>query len=363
MIATGRRCANLRHLFVLVLLAILVTCFGLAAYSAPSQGKPGGSPPAPPTLPVAKHIQAWEFTTQAHRIFGAISDLGKHPSTARALRDSIPDRWEVGKSANEVPMAEFKTLLEAFDGQPKKRSELSEQLLARSNQLRELAAALSEKDSAAPQGQSARAQLGEILKRKEFKSVRQPNLFEQWKEKAALWLQRMLGRLFGKILNSPRAGRVTVWVLIGAIFIILAVWLGRRLSRSRLLGLNLEAPLPAGKSWRDWAWAALAAARVGRHREALHAAYWAGVYRLEELGAWRLDRTRTPREYLRLLLVRPPAAGPVASAPAFLATQAQRAALETLTRNFEVSWYGSHAAGEADFRNAIEQLEVLGCRF
>src|SRR5207244_11963010 len=43
------------------------------------------------------------------------------------------------------------------------------------------------------------------------------------------------------------------------------------------------------------------AVAAGDYREAVRLAYWAGVYRLEELGQWRVERTRTHREYLRML--------------------------------------------------------------
>jgi hypothetical protein len=343
--------------FVLAVLLALLHPPSCAA----TEGQPGDSHPTHGLG--AQHVDVLDFAAEADRIHEAIAALGEDPEAARALRGSIPDQWEVGRSAYPVSMTDFKGQLAAFASEPNKRNDLRAQLDVRARHLEELAAALTDEASAARDSRPARARLDEILQRKEFRAVRQPNLLEQWKEKASRWLRRMLGRWIDKFRISPNAGSVMVWVLIGALFILLAIWLGRRLSKSRLLGLSLEAPAPTGKNWRDWATAALAAAKEGRHREALHAAYWAGVYRLEELGAWQLDRTRTPREYLRLLRSRPPASAPPASAPAFSASQEQRAALETLTRNFELAWYGYQTAGETDFRNAIEQLEVLGCHF
>jgi len=346
---------------VCFVLAILLALLQPPGCVAASQLEPGYSH-NPPALG-ANHLDVADFVGETDRIHLEIATLGDYPEAAQALRASIPDQWVVGKSAYTVPMTDFKGLLAAFVSEPKKRNDLRAKLEVRAQHLEELAAALTDEVFAAPDRRSARARLDEILQRREFRAVRQPNLLEQWKEKAGRWLQRMLGRLFDKFRISPNAGSVIVWVLIGALFILLAVWLGRRLSKSGLLGLSLEPPLPTGKNWRDWATAALAAAQQGRHREALHAAYWAAVYRLEDLGAWQLDRTRTPREYLRLLRSRPPESAPLASSPEFSVSQEQRVALETLTWNFERAWYGYQTAGETDFRNAIEQLEVLGCRF
>jgi hypothetical protein len=357
MTAAERSTATSRILLLLTLLGVLLACPLPSIYAA------GSGEPSAHSLPGTQRIEASDFVAEAGRILSTVDQMGADPSQARALRESIPDAWEVGQAAYPVSMSEFKSLLEAFEKQPKRRTDLLGQLSARGTALQELATALSAEDSSVPPDQAARAKLDEILKRKDFKGVQQPSLLDQWKEKAGRWLQRMLARFFGKIFSSPGAGRVLIWVLIAAIFLVLAVWLGRYLSKSRLQSLDLEAPVPAGKSWRDWARAALAAAKEGRHREALHSAYWAGVYRLEDLGAWRLDRTRTPREYLRLLRAPAPPAGQAASLPAFVVTQAQSAALEKLTRSFELAWYGYQAAGETDFKLAIEQLEVLGCRF
>ena len=67
---------------------------------------------------------------------------------------------------------------------------------------------------------------------------------------------------------------------------------------------------------------------------------------LESGGAWKPNRARTPREYLRLMGSRNPHHSP----------------LKVLTRKFEFVWYGEHEAAEADYRETLAQLEQLGCR-
>jgi len=147
------------------------------------------------------------------------------------------------------------------------------------------------------------------------------------------------------------------------VFLIVALWIVRILMRAaRSEALRVDGAFPAGKQWRDWAREALEAARGGDHRSALHAAYWAGVYRLADLGAWQIDRTRTPREYLRLLRKRPSAIAGASFDSEGTQFPVRVDTLAALTRSMEASWYGSSPATERDFEAAIENLEELGCK-
>jgi hypothetical protein len=103
---------------------------------------------------------------------------------------------------------------------------------------------------------------------------------------------------------------------------------------------------PSARSWRAWLADARAQAQQEDWRNAIHLAYWAGISYLEEHGAWKPNRARTPREYLRLI-------GKAAS---------QYPVLAALTRKLEIVWYGYGTAAEADFHEALGQLEKLGCR-
>ena len=114
--------------------------------------------------------------------------------------------------------------------------------------------------------------------------------------------------------------------------------------------MNLKGGIRVSRGWRDWARDALAASARGNHRDAIRLAYWAGVYRLEELGVCKVDRTRTHREYLRLLGAAPGA-------------ENRRVPLENLTWRFERVWYGREPASAEDFQFVIKQLEMLGCVF
>jgi hypothetical protein len=138
------------------------------------------------------------------------------------------------------------------------------------------------------------------------------------------------------------------WILIGAVFLILAAWMVRRLQMRRPpTPLALEVAHAVAKTWQERAREAFAAAERGNFRDAIRLAYWAGVYRLEELGLWKSDRARTHREYLRLL---PPA-------------HPQRDTFADITRRFELIWYAGQESSGGDFQAVVDNLEKLGCAF
>jgi hypothetical protein len=132
--------------------------------------------------------------------------------------------------------------------------------------------------------------------------------------------------------------------------------------------MALVAPAAVTKDWRRWTQEAQAAGARGEFRAAVHACYWAAVGRLEDLGVWASDHSRTPREYLRLLddlgveAQRPSAATKLHPA-ASLAPERMRTTLGTLTGTFERVWYAGVNATAADFRSSLDRLEELGCRF
>jgi hypothetical protein len=66
---------------------------------------------------------------------------------------------------------------------------------------------------------------------------------------------------------------------------------------------------------------------------------------LEAKGAWRPDRARTPREYLRLLP----------------ASSDDGATLAAITRRFELVWYGNASADAEAFAESVANLKKMGC--
>ena len=109
--------------------------------------------------------------------------------------------------------------------------------------------------------------------------------------------------------------------------------------------MDLSGAVAAGQDWRYWAREARAAAERGDYRAAIHAAYWTAVAQLEETRLLPEDRSRTPRESLRLV-----ERGHAAYAP-----------LAQLTRRLEFTWYGFRSATPEDWDDAKKQLEALEC--
>jgi hypothetical protein len=205
----------------------------------------------------------------------------------------------------------------------------------------------------------ARARLQKILSQREFNQAKGgDSWWSQMWDQAQRWISWLLDHTLGRLLGSGAAKTAALYILIGAVFLFAAVWIVRGMrTLARSETLSVEASFPPGKHWRDWTREATTAASRGDYRAALFAAYWAGVYRLAELGAWKLDRARTPREYLRLIGEK---------AENDLAAQnpvGRELALKDLTHGMEASWYGFLPATQQDYDKAVAHLETLGCRF
>jgi hypothetical protein len=140
-------------------------------------------------------------------------------------------------------------------------------------------------------------------------------------------------------------GNVIAWVLISLAAVLLAFWAVRSLlaaaSRSEM---DLRGTPPAGQDWRYWVAQARSLAERGDYRSAIHAAYWGGIARLEEKQLLSADRTRTPRESLRMV-----------------SRENARAPLARLTQHMEFTWYGYRSATSADWDEAARELETLEC--
>jgi Domain of unknown function (DUF4129) len=143
---------------------------------------------------------------------------------------------------------------------------------------------------------------------------------------------------------SATVGNALAWTLVTLVGLLLAAWAVRSvLSAARRAEMDLSGAVPAGKDWRYWAKQARAAAERGDYRAAIHAAYWTAVAQLEEIQLLPQDRSRTPRESLRLLQ-----RGHAAYMP-----------LAQLTRRLEFTWYGFQSASVEDWDDAKKQLEAL----
>jgi hypothetical protein len=277
-----------------------------------------------------------------------VSALEQHPEQAQVFRSTLPQKSVVseGTGSLEVSHEWLKTaLMEFIAAKPEQRAELVRQMQKR------LAAERHQADlfrQPAAYPDSAPAKLAAILARREFRSVRGPSLWEQLKQRIERWIIYWLDRIFSRVASTHRGGKIVVWCAIGLALVLVAVWLARMARRQTGIDWPREPVLfaPSRKHWRKWLAEAREAAQQGRWRDAIHLAYWAGISQLEQSGAWVPDRARTPREYLRLLS----------------GSSDKRPVLDTLTRRFEVVWYGHREASADDFADTLLQLERLGCR-
>ena len=250
--------------------------------------------------------------------------------------------WKI-VATNQNLKVDTGSFIDEFEKLSKKPDDATRVQLLRS--LDELKAEAAAFQQPTPDSATAHAKLNQILARSEFHQVHGPTWWDRLKYRIFEWIIRLLSRFFGAS-SAPTAGRVLVWTLVAVAVLTLAYFVYRTLRQSA----RQESAIPhiatvSAKGWRTWIAEAQAAAAKGLWRDAVHLAYWAGISFLEERSAWRPDKARTPREYLRLLP----------------AESTHRPALSALTRKLEVTWYGNDPAGPETFSETITLLEDLGC--
>ena len=261
------------------------------------------------------------------------------------LRDSLPRAWTV-----VTPERTY-----SISSEP-----LRNQLTALSNEkaliwVHRLSAEVQTQAAPDSKGIAAqRAELDRILARSEFASVRPPSAWTLFKRRFYLWLARLLGRLFGGLVQYPITGQILFWCVIVVAVGCIALWLFRFVTRRDQVESLRPSVAPAvARSWQEWLRAAREAASRGDFREAVHRAYWAGITRLEDAGIVPKDRTRTPREYLRY--VTEPQPGEFSSRVSY------REPVAALTSRLEQVWYANRGARAEDFDESLRYLEALGC--
>jgi Domain of unknown function (DUF4129) len=303
------------------------------------------STPSPPNIAAPLTLDAYRM--QLRSWSQQVGSLAEHPEQAPKLRASLPKESVVSTGARPMEVSYSwlnQALAEFIAAKPERKPELLRQmqthLAAQGGE-----AGLFGQPEAYPA--SSRQKLSQILARREFRTVHGPTLWDQVVQRVQRWIVHWLDRMFRKVSYVPHGGEIFVWCAIALAAIVVVIWLKRTAER-QIIDWPREPILfaPSQKHWRKWLADAREVAHQGHWRDAIHLAYWAAISQLEQAGAWPPDRARTPREYLRLL--------PEASD--------KRPALDTLTRRFEIIWYGQHEAGADDFADTIVQLEKLGCR-
>jgi hypothetical protein len=288
-----------------------------------------------------------EYQQQLQDLAGKVDALKGHPEQAFKLEASLPDAVSVSTADKEYSISykDLKyNLAELAGANEDKRRTLFAEI---SGYVQGLSAEARKYAQSSSVYAAEHEKLNAILARGEFAKVKGPGVLDRLLSRVYRGVGRILAKLFFVKGLRGETSHIIVYVLIGNVFVLLAVWIVRRLAQPVPETPREIIPFsPSAKNWRTW----LAEARALSHehdwRGAIHLAYWAGISFLEENGAWKPDRARTPREYLRLLSTR----------------NTRHPALTALTRKFEVTWYGHRNAEESDFQDTLVQLEKLGCR-
>jgi hypothetical protein len=299
-------------------------------------------------LAKAESLSVAEYRQQLQNIAAKVDTLQSHPEAAAELVTSIPDQVSVATSSGQITVnnKNLKDNLAAFaDADEEKRPTLLREI---QGYTQAMATAAESYEGNSSDLTVQRSKLGQILARSEFKKVQGPNAKDALLTRIYRWLSRLLSKLIVRGSANFDLMRLLIYLFVGAAVTLLLVWTIRRLRRpqEQLAAREIIPFSPSARRWRTWLAEARALAQQQDWRNAIHIAYWAGISYLEEHGAWKPNRARTPREYLRLIGTR----------------AAQYPVLAALTRKLETVWYGYGNASEADFQEALSQLEKLGCR-
>lgn len=308
--------------------------------------RPASAAQTPANTPAGAAYDLKNYLAELDRWSAETAALKEHPENAAALRNSLPTAWQVSARGQHfpVPTTWLRQTLDSLEVNHSLAGDYSKEMQKRLAAMHTEAEGFGQPSAISPG--SGRGKLDEILSRREFQGVQGPTWFDQLRIRVQNWIVDFLEKIFGRFRRHPTAGNILLWVAVGAAMFFLMLLLMRYFLKStESASLHLGAAEPAPPTWKDWGRDALAAAGRGDYREAIRLAYWAGIFRMEELGAWQADRARTHREYLRLLA----------------ADDAHRTPLARMTSQFELVWYGGNAASARDFETVIEQLEALGC--
>ncbi len=302
------------------------------------------------------YANAQTFAAELQRIGNAIAKQKGTPSGLAALRQNLPSAWEISTVERRYTLSAEPLRSLLGDAEKEKNPE---KLAAKAMEAADWAFDLANQINAYAGAQthnapSARPALERILSRREFGAVQGPTKWDLLRQRINRWIEDLLLRFFGQIGRHPMGAKVLFWLIVIAVVLWLAVVLFRYWTRRTALE-ELQAPdsVTFVRTWQEWVHAAREAATRGDFRDAIHSAYWAGISYLEESEAVRKDRSRTPREYVRL----------VSTSTQFVASgRKTREALSSLTTVLEQVWYGRRAASNQDFASAMQNVEALGCQ-
>jgi len=294
--------------------------------------------------PPAAALSVPQFGARLDTLAAAIEASGGEAATIDAIADDLPAAWRIEDEKRRFDMPTDWLRRDLRRWRTSRDPAVHARILRRLQSLRADAAAFQQP---AADVAALRARAADILGGSEFRGVHGPTWVDRLRQRA----YALINRLFAGVLDSsafPTISSALVYLLIAAAGVTVVVWIirfGRRPTQAAARLSAAAAPGPATDEWTTWRAEAESAATAGRWRDAIHFSYWCGVSFLESKGAWPVDRTRTPREYIRLL---PPSG-------------AERPVLAALTRRFERVWYGTETADADAFADMTNHLRQLGC--
>jgi hypothetical protein len=299
------------------------------------------------TAPPQQSLTLQQYIAELDRCSAVLNASPVNSAAIHELRVTLPADWTVtaGDAHYSVATAWLSGALGQIERNPAANGDALSQARRKLQTYREEAQAL-ETSTASQNLAQSRARLDSILSAREFRGQRGPSWLDVLKARVWSWIVRQLERIFGRLGGAKTIGNVVAWTVIVLACLLLLLWTLRFLMRGGTRSeMDLRGATPVNRDWHRWLRDARAAAAQGDYRAAIHAAYWAAVVRMEETNALPEDRSRTPRESLRLIR----------------RESADYAPLLQLTQRFELVWYGYRSATDADWSDAMQQLETLGC--
>jgi len=311
-------------------------------------------PPKTSSAPANPTFNGETFVRELGRLKAELDTARKSPETLRSYREALPETWSVEAEGRryEVPSSTLASRLEKAEKDPQVRRQQIDQARDYLDALAAETASLSGQPS--PPTDSASSKLDAILARPEYKRGRRESWWDRLRARIDEAIYNVLARIFRRVGGQTELGTILLWVGVCGGSVLIAYWIFRRWFRvARMEEMALQSALATARSWQEWVFAAREAANRRDYRVAVQCAYWAGITRLQDLGALSTDRSKTPREFLHAL---------TKSTPVVAEAHSSRyKALSLLTSRLEKIWYGYQVATETDFRDSLSQLENLGC--
>jgi hypothetical protein len=288
-----------------------------------------------------------QYISELDRCSAVLSNPASDSAAFHELRMTIPANWNVTAGEDHFSVATIWLTgpLATIEKNPGANHDALTQVQQKLQTYRDAAHAL-EFAAAAQNLAQSRTRLNPILSAREFRGQHGPSWFDALMSRFWSWIGKQFDRFFGGVRRAKAIGNVVAWTAVILVGLLLLFWTLRFLMlagpRSEM---DLSGATPVNRDWHRWLREAREAAARGDYRVAIHAAYWAAIVKMEETKSLPEDRSRTPRESLRLIKKE----------------SAEYPPLLQLTRRFELVWYGYRSATAADWSDAVQQLETLGC--